>query len=66
MNRLLKKQIDISLLVDGQQYNSTEVEKSVLQGSPVSPIMFAIFMDRIFKEVIEEIEEYVHTSFADY
>lgn len=54
-----------SLVVGGHQCEEAEVETGVPQGSPVSPIIFAIYLIGIFEEMEEEVERYIATSFAD-
>lgn len=42
-----------------------EVETEVPQRSPVSPIVFVIYLSWIFKQVEEEVEGFIATLFAD-
>lgn len=46
----------VSLVVDSQPCVTAGVEMGVLQGLPVSPILFAVYLYRIFKEVEEEVK----------
>lgn len=55
----------VSLVVDGHQCVAVEVDTGVPQRSPVSHILFAIYLSGIFEEVKEEVEECMATSFAD-
>lgn len=40
------------------------VETKVPQGSPVSPVLFAIYFSVVFREVEQEVERYIAMSFA--
>lgn len=42
-----------------------EVVTGLLQGSPVLPILFSIYLSRVFRDVEKEVEEGIATSFAD-
>lgn len=53
------------LVIGGNQCEETAVDTGVLQGSPVSPMHFAINLSVVFKEVEKEVEGYVATSFAN-
>lgn len=53
------------MVVDGHQCEAVEVEIRVPQGSSVSPILFAIYLIIIFKNVQDEVEECMTTSFTD-
>lgn len=55
----------VSLVEDDYQCEAVEVEMRVLCGSPVSPILFVVNLSRIFKEVEEEVEGCITTSFGD-
>lgn len=55
----------VSLVVDSHQSTKEEVETRVSQGSPVSPVLFVIYLGWVFKEVENEVEECVAMLFAD-
>lgn len=55
----------VSLVVESHQCEAVEVEMEVPQGSPVLPILFAVYLSGIFKEVAEEVQGCMTTSFAD-
>lgn len=55
----------LSLVVDGYQCEEVEVETGVPQGSPVSLILFVVYLSRIFKEVEKEVEGCTATLYAD-
>lgn len=46
----------VGLVIDRHQYEETSVDTGVLQGSPVSLILFAIYLRRVFKVVVKEVE----------
>lgn len=46
----------VSLIVDKHKCETAGVKTGVLQRSPVSPILFAIYISRIFTEVKEKVE----------
>lgn len=55
----------VSLVVDRHQCEAVEVETGVPQESPVSRILFAIYLSGIFKEVEEDVVGCMTTLFAD-
>lgn len=55
----------VRLVVDSHLCEAVGVETGVPQRSPVSSILFAAYLREIFKEMEEEVEEYMTTSFAD-
>lgn len=55
----------ISLVVDSHKYKAVEVERVVPQRSSISPILFAVYISRIFKVVEKEVERCTTTWFAD-
>lgn len=57
--------INVGLVIDGHQCKETAVETDVPQGSPISPILFAMYLSMVFKEVEKEVDGCVATSFTD-
>lgn len=46
----------VNLVKDGYIYEGTADKTWVPQGSPVSPILFALCLSRVFREVEQEVE----------
>lgn len=55
----------VRLEVDGHQWEVVVVETRVSQGLPVLPILVAVYLSEILKEVKKEVEECMATSFVD-
>lgn len=55
----------VSLVVQDHQCDAPEVKTGAPQGFPGSPILFAAYLSRIFKEVETEMEGCMATLFAD-
>lgn len=55
----------VGLIIDRHQYGKTAVVTGVPQRSPVSPIIFVIYLSGVYKEVKKRVEGYRTTSFAD-
>lgn len=47
------------------QCEAVKVKMGVPQGSPVSPILFAVYLSQKFKEVEEDIEGYIVISYVN-
>lgn len=52
-------------MIDGYMCEETAVETVVSQGSPVLPVQFVIYLSEVFREVEQEVEGCMPTSFAD-
>lgn len=55
----------IGLAIDGYQCSKAGVEIEVPEESPVSLILFAIYMSGVFREIEKEVEGCTPTSFED-
>lgn len=55
----------MGLVTDRHECEEVVVDVRVPQGSPVSPIRFAIYLSGVFKKVEKEVEGCVATLFAD-
>lgn len=55
-----------SLVVDTNQWEVVKVETGVPQGSSASPLLFAIYLSRIFQEGKEEVEGCKARFFVDF
>lgn len=55
----------VSLVVDGHQSEAVEMEMGVPQGLPTLHILFAIYVSEVFKQVEQEVEGSMATSFTD-
>lgn len=55
----------VSLVIDSHLCQETTVETGVSQGSPVSPVLFAIYLSEVFKEVKQEVEKSMATLFVN-
>ena len=55
----------LQLVIDGHCSTERQITSGIPQGSPVSPILFAIYLSGIFKAVEEAIPGCQATSFAD-
>lgn len=52
-------------MIDIQRYEETIVETGVPPESPVSLILFAIYLNGVFREVEKELEECMTTLITD-
>lgn len=55
----------VQLVIDGHTGNNRPIQTGVPQGSPVSPILFAIYLSGVFSAVENQVPGIVATSFAD-
>ena len=55
----------LQLVIDGHNNPEKDVETGIPQGSPVSPILFLIYISGIFEQVEKELPEIVSLSFVD-
>lgn len=55
----------LRLVIDGHEGDEVEIESGVPQGSPVSPILFAIYLSGVFENVETNVNSCFATSFAD-
>lgn len=55
----------IRMVIDGQKCAKSGMDTEVSQVSPVSSILFAIYVSGVFKEMETEIEGCMAISFAD-
>ena len=56
----------VSMVIDGEPMTEHRVTTGVPQGSPVSPILFAIYLSGVFREVEESVVEgVIGLSYAD-
>lgn len=55
----------VGLVIDGHQCKERGVETEVPYGSPVSLILFEIYLKGVFKEVEKAVERCTATSFAN-
>lgn len=55
----------VSFVINRKQCMETGVETVVLQGSPLSLVMFAIYLSRVFTEMDTKVEGCVTTSFTN-
>lgn len=44
----------LQLMIDGQNNQEKEVETGIPQGSPVSPILFLVYISGVFEQVEKE------------
>ena len=52
-------------MIDGHNNPEKDVETGIPQGSPVSPILFLIYISGVFEQVEKELPEIVSLSFVD-
>ena len=55
----------LQLVIDGHNNQEKEVETGIPQGSPVSPILFLIYISGVFEQVEKELPGIVSLSFVD-
>lgn len=55
----------LQLVIDGHNNPEKDVETGIPQGSPVSPILFLIYISGVFEQVEKELPEIVSLSFVD-
>jgi len=55
----------VQLVIDGFTCSNREIITGVPQGSPVSPILFIIYLSGVFNSIEERIPEITPLSFAD-
>ena len=81
LNRMMELQLDpclirwresflsdrrVSMVIDGEPMIEYRVTMGMPQGSPVTPILFAIYLSGVFKEVEESVGEgIIGLSYAD-
>ena len=55
----------VELIINGHINPEVVVNTSIPQGSPVSPILFLIYISGVFEEVEEKIPQITYLSFMD-
>ena len=55
----------IQLVIDGHDNKEKEIETGIPQGSPVSPILFLIYISGVFNKVLEANPGVISLSFVD-
>jgi len=55
----------VRLVLNGQEGSEHEVETGIPQGSPVSPILFTVYLSGLFKHVEEQVQGIKALSFVD-
>lgn len=53
------------LVIYGHKGDEVKVDSGISQGSPVSPILFAIYLSGVFENVVLNANKCCATSFAD-
>ena len=55
----------VQLVIDGHNNDEKEIETGIPQGSPVSPILFLIYISSVFNKVLETSPSVTSLSFVD-
>ncbi len=55
----------VQLVIDGHENKEREIETGIPQGSPVSPILFLIYISGVFDKVSEASPLFTSLSFVD-
>lgn len=55
----------LELVIDNHNHQEKDVETGIPQGSPVSPILFLIYISGVFKQVESQLSGVVSLSFVD-
>ena len=55
----------IQIIIDGHENKEREIEAGIPQGSPVSPILFLIYISGVFDSVSESCPSVTDLSFVD-
>lgn len=51
----------VRLVIDGHQFPEAGVETGEPVGSPMSPILFSMYMSGVFRKVEKEVERFMTT-----
>ena len=52
-------------MIDGHENTKKEIETKIEQGSPVLPVLFLIYMGRMFDSVLKTCPQAISFSFID-
>ena len=55
----------VQLVIDGHDNQEREIETGIPQGSPVSPILFLVYISGVFEKVTESCPAIISLSFVD-